>query len=197
LRDAFPEHDYGRDLPEVVSVTFKPEALTAYEEWRMFLVRVAPASKRPVLSMVLRVLYLLLALPFLGYLIGSAGSPGLQPETMAVAGFAAGLLIPFRIWRTKNTLIKALRGIGPVTVELSQESVTIRAKHRVTRIDWAGVVEVRATSRQIVLRFNAGDATSIPTRLFSDPEHEARFRDLASFCQASSSHEPASRPGVG
>jgi hypothetical protein len=182
LNDAFHEHDYVCDIPEVVSVSFKPEALTTFEEWRMFLVRIASASKRPGLRMALGLLYLLFALPFLGFMIGMAGWPRLQPDTAALMGFGVGLLFPYRVWRTKNTFIKALRGLSPITIELDRECVSVRAKHRHSRIDWAGVVELRTTSREIVLRYNAGDVSWIPTRVFASPEHEARFLEIAKSC---------------
>jgi hypothetical protein len=196
LSHEFQANHDGRDLPEVVSVSFKPEALTAFEEWRMVLVRLAPRSRRPLLRATIATLYSLFTCIIVGYWIGMEGSPGLQPETMALMFFAVGLLVPYRLWLRKHTLIKGLRGMGPVTVELSQESVTIRAKHRVSRIDWAGVVELRSSMREIVLRYHAGDVTSIPTRIFADPEHQARFLQLASFGLAQSRHDPASQLGV-
>jgi hypothetical protein len=140
------------------------------------------------------VVYILLALPFLGFLIGNAGRPNLQPEGMALVFFAVGLLYPFRLWRVKRGAIQAIRGLGPFTIELDGESVTIRLKNRLSRIDWAGVVEVRRNAREIVLRYQAGDASWVPTRFFAHPEHEARFLRLAESGLARSRRGPDSPP---
>jgi hypothetical protein len=179
------------DVPEVVSVTFKPEALTTFEEWRMVLVRFAPGSDRPALKTLFGAVYIPFAFGFLGFLIGAAGSPGLQPDTMALAGFAMGLLYPFRLWRIKTMLVKSLRGVGPVTVELDRDHVSILSKNRVTRIDWAGVLELRASPKEIALKYSHGDLSWIPTRVFADHEHEARFLRLAEHGLARSRHDPA------
>jgi hypothetical protein len=194
LSDDFPANNHGRDLPKVVSVSFKPEALSSIEEWRMVLCRLLPGSRRPVLRLALNSLFVVGYLTFVGYLIGQAGWPRLQPETMATAFFLAGLLYPFRAWRIKRKLVKMLRELGPMTIELDQESATIRAKHRLSRIDWAGIIEVRANHREIVLRFKAGDASWLPTWAFADPDHEARFLQLADFGLNSHRHDPASQP---
>jgi hypothetical protein len=189
--------DESRELFEVVSVSFKPEALTAIEEWRWVFTRLAPGWRRPIARAMVAVVYMLLALPFVGFLIGMAGWPNLQPETMALAFFAVGLLYPFRLWRVKRAAIQAIRGLGPLTIELDDEGVTIRLKNRLSRIDWAGVVEVRANAREIVLRYQAGDASWVPTRFFANPEHEARFLRLAESGLARSGRGPDSPPDHG
>lgn len=196
MRDDFPSTDDGRDLPEVVSVSFKPESLTAFEEWRMFLVRAAPASKRPALRTSVVVVYLLVACPFLCYLIGMLGRPGLEPEVMAVAGFGVGTLFPIRLWRVKKLLTRLWREQSPFTIELSEESVTLRSRFRCMRIDWPGVVEIRATSREVVLKYRAGDASWLPTRFFADHDHEARFVDFANYGLAQVRQDPTSQAGL-
>ncbi len=190
--DRFPINDEG-DLPAIVSVTFKPEALTTLEEWRMVLGRLLPASRLPILRVVLSSLWIVGGMTWLGYWIGRAGWPGLQPEPMAFAFFLASLLYPYRLLKIKAQLTRVLRSLGPLTIELSGESVTIRSKHRMTRIDWEGVVEVRADSKQVVIRYQAGDASWIATRHFADHEHEARFLELARRCLAQARHDPASQ----
>ena len=52
------------------------------------------------------------------------------------------------------------------------------------RIDWEGVLEVRADSKQVLLRYRAGDASWIATRPFLDPEHADRFLEVARRCLA-------------
>jgi hypothetical protein len=186
--------DDSQEVSEIVSVSFKPEALTAIEEWRWIFTRYAPGRRRPIVRAMVAVVYILLALPFLGFLIGNAGRPNLQPETMSLAFFAVGLLYPYRLWRVKRAATQALRGLGPFTVDLDGESVTIRVRNRLSRIDWAGVVEIRRNAREIVLRYQAGDASWVPTRFFADPEHEARFLQLAESGLAHSRSGPHSPP---
>jgi hypothetical protein len=197
LSHEFPANIDGRNLPEVVSVSFKPEAFTAFEEWRMVLVRIAPGSRLPVVRQMILAVYFLFTTAVVGYGIGTLGSPGLQPETMALAFSMVGLLYPIRLWRIKNVLIKALRGLGPITVGLGRDDVTILSKNRVTRIDWAGVLELRASPKEIILRYQAGDVSWIPARVFADPEHLARFREMATFALAHSRPDPATQPGAG
>jgi hypothetical protein len=132
MTDPTPILDDGSDLPEVVSVTIKPEALTSFEEWRMVLVRLAPRSRRPALIRVIVIAYLLISFGTLGYIVGTQGSPGLNPVVMALAGSGVGLLYMVRLWSVKTVLIKGLRELGSVTIELRRESATIRSKHRVT-----------------------------------------------------------------
>ena len=184
-------------VSNLVSVTFKPEALTGFEQWRWVLVRMAPTWKRPVLRVTAAVVYFLFALPFLGFVIGMAGWPNLQPGTMAVAAFALAFLYPFRLWRIKSAAMRLVRGLGPLTVELDDEGVTTRFRNRVTRIDWAGVVEVRSTAYEVVLRYQAGDASWIPTGAFADLEHEARFLHVAEDGLARSRPETAATVAPG
>ena len=173
--------DVHADLPEVVSVTFKPEALTSLEEWRMVLVRLAPRSRRPALRIAILIVYFCGSCAVVGFGLGTMGSPGLDPGTMALAGFGIGLMIPLRYWLVKRALIKALRGVGPITVELARDSVTILSRDRATRVDWPGVLGLRANSTEVVIRYRAGDLSWIPTRVFADPDHESRFLQLAGF----------------
>jgi hypothetical protein len=187
MTDPTPILDDGSDLPEVVSVTIKPEALTSFEEWRMVLVRLAPRSRRPALIRVIVIAYLLISFGTLGYIVGTQGSPGLNPVVMALAGSGVGLLYMVRLWSVKTVLIKGLRELGSVTIELRRESATIRSKHRVTRLDWAGVREMRTSPGEIVLAYRAGDVSWIPTRAFADPEHEARFLAMAGYGLAAAS----------
>jgi hypothetical protein len=187
--------DPERPEPIVVAVTYKPESLADWEEWRMALYRMYPGSRRAVLKAVVIVLYFVLALAFLGYLIGLAGSPGLQPEFMAIAFAAAGLFYPIRLRRIKTMLTTALREHSPYSIELFQEGLTIRIKNRVTWIEWPEVRDVLVTRIEFVFLYRAGDTSWVPRKAFLDPEHADRFLEVArwglSHSRATSTSQPA------
>jgi hypothetical protein len=183
------------DHSRVVSVSFKPEALTGFQQWRWVLVRIGPRRRRPMLRVTFGIVYLMLAMPVLGFILAMAAWPNFEPVTVVLGFFVLSLFFPYRLWALKFAAMKQIRGLGPITVELDEEGVTQRMKNRRTRIDWPGVIEVRRNSQEVILLHQAGDLSWVPATAFTDPEHEARFMYLAEECLARSRRDGDSTPG--
>jgi len=180
----------ARTIP-MSSVSYKTSSLTFADIARLCVQASFPRARRPLGCCFLLVAYVFFSLGFVGFLIGTIGSPNITPEKCALAFAAFGILIPVRflVGVTRNS--RVLRSRGQTTLEVDENGLIRRSGHRFTHHDWAGVVEIRQTRKDLMFLFDMGDFAWLPRWAFLDPEHEARFLEIARDGLASASRASA------